>query len=60
MADPTVPKTWNWQPLSDSTAQLSASDSIRLKWPKGDDEVDVHVVTMRVRQLSRYQVVIVR
>jgi hypothetical protein len=29
-------------------------------WPKGDDEVSVHVLTTRVRKLYRCQVVIVR
>jgi len=32
----------------------------QLKWPKGDDDVYVHVVTTRVRKLYSCQVVIVR
>jgi hypothetical protein len=58
--DPTVPAGWAWQRLSDYTAKLSASDYVRIKWPKGDDEVYLHVVTTRVRKLYRCQVVIVR
>jgi hypothetical protein len=58
--DPTAPQGWTWQQLSDYTAKLGASDYVRLKWPKGDDEVDVHVLTTRVRKLYRCQVVIVR
>ena len=58
--DPTAPDGWAWQQLSDYTAKLGASDYVRLKWPKGDDEVYVHVVTTRVRKLYRCQVVIVR
>ena len=60
VADPTASKGWRWQRLSDYTAQLSASDYVQLKWPKGDDEVYVHVVTTRVRKLYCCQVVIVR
>jgi hypothetical protein len=33
---------------------------VRIKWPKGDDEVYVHVITTRVRKLYRGLVVIVR
>jgi hypothetical protein len=58
--DPTAPQGWSWQQLSDYTAKLGASDYVRLKWPKGDDEVYVHVLTTRVRKLYRCQVVIVR
>ncbi len=58
--DPTAPKGWAWQRLSDYTAHLSASDYVQLKWPKGDSDVYVHVVTTRVRKLYRCQVVIVR
>ena len=58
--DPTVPQGWRWHKLSDSTAQLSSSDYRQLKWPKGNDEVYVHVVSTRVRKLYRCQVVIVR
>jgi SRSO17 transposase len=58
--DPTAPQGWTWQQLSDYTAKLGASDYVRLKWPKGDDEVYVHVLTTRVRKLYRCQVVIVR
>jgi len=58
--DPSAPQGWRWQRLSDYTAQLSASDYIQLKWPKGDDDVYVHVVTTRVRKLYSCQVVIVR
>src|SRR6266550_1096575 len=58
--DPSAPEGWRWQRLSDYTAQLSASDYIQLKWPKGDDDVYVHVVTTRVRKLYSCQVVIVR
>src|SRR6266699_2711856 len=60
VADPTAPDGWAWQQLSDYTAKLSARDYVRIKWPKGDDEVYVHVVTTRVRKLYRCQVVIVR
>lgn len=58
--DPTAPEGWRWQRLSDYTAKLAASDYLRLKWPKGDEEVYVHVVTTRVRKLYSCQVVIVR
>ena len=60
VADPTVPQGWCWQQLSDYTACLRASDYRRLKWPKGDKEVYVHVVNTRVRKLYCCQVVIVR
>src|SRR5207244_7187475 len=60
VADPSVPKGWKWQRLSDYTAQLQASDYVQLKWPKGKKSVFVHVVTTRVRSLYRSQVVIVR
>ena len=58
--DPTAPNGWSWQQLSDYTAQLKASDYVQLKWPKGEEEVYVHVVTTRVRKLYSCQVVIVR
>ncbi len=58
--DPTAPQGWRWQKLSDYTAQLGTSDYRRLKWPKGDEEVYVHVVSTRVRKLYCCQVVIVR
>jgi len=60
VADPTAPDGWAWQQLSDYTAKLGASDYVRIKWPKGDHEVYVHVVNTRVRKLYRCQVVIVR
>jgi hypothetical protein len=60
VADPTIPQGWRWQRLSDYAAQLSASDYVQLRWPKGKDTVYVHVVTTRVRSLYRCQVVIVR
>lgn len=60
VADPSTPKGWKWQRVSDYTAQLSASDYVQLTWPKGKDTVYVHVVTIRVRSLYRCQVVIVR
>jgi hypothetical protein len=60
VADPTAPQGWAWQQLSDYTAKLGASDYVRIKWPKGDQQVYVHVVTTRVRKLYRCQVVIVR
>src|SRR6266700_7376825 len=49
VADPTAPAGWTWQQLSDYTVKLCASDYVRIKWPKGDQEGDVHVVTTRVR-----------
>jgi DDE superfamily endonuclease len=58
--DATAAEGWRWQRLSDYTAKLSASDYVQLKWPKGDEEVYVHVVTTRVRKLYSCQVVIVR
>jgi hypothetical protein len=58
--DSTAPQGWAWQQLAEYTAQLGASDYRRLKWPKGDHEVYVHVVSTRVRKLYRCQVVIVR
>jgi hypothetical protein len=60
VADPSAPQGWRWQQLSDYTAHLSASDYRRIKWPKGDDDVYVHVVSTRVRKLYSCQVVIVR
>ncbi len=60
IADPSAPNGWRWQRLSDYTATLSASDYVLLKWPKGDEEVYVHVVSTRVRKLYSCQVVIVR
>ncbi len=58
--DPSAPQGWRWQQLSDYTAQLRTSEYRRIKWPKGDDEVYVHVLTTRVRKLYCCQVVIVR
>src|SRR5437763_1032381 len=58
--DRTAPNVWSWQQLSDYTTQLKASDYVQLKWPKGEEEVYVHVVTTRVRKLYSCQVVIVR
>jgi len=58
--DATASKGWRWQRLSDYTAQLTAKDYVQIKWPKGDDNVYVHVVTTRVRKLYSCQVVIVR
>ncbi len=60
VADPSAPKGWKWQRMSEYTAQLSESDYVELTWPKGDKTVYVHVVTTRVRSLYRCQVVIVR
>jgi hypothetical protein len=60
VADPSAPKGWKWQRVSEYTAQLSASDYVELPWPKGEKTVYVHVVTTRVRSLYRCQVVIVR
>ena len=60
VADPSAPKGWKWQRLSEYTAQLRASDYVELAWPKGKKMVYVHVVTTRVRSLYRCQVVIVR
>ena len=60
VADPSAPEGWSWQRLSDYTAKLSASDYVQLKWPKGEDDVYVHVVSTRVRKLYSCQVVIVR
>lgn len=60
VADPSAPKGWKWQRLSEYTAQLSASDYVELSWPKGEKTVYVPVVTTRVRSLYRCQVVIVR
>jgi len=60
VADPTAPKGWKWQRLSEYTAQLRASDYVELAWPKGEKTVYVHVITTRVRSLYRCQVVIVR
>ncbi len=60
VADPTAPKGWKWQRLSEYTAQLRVSDYVELAWPKGKKMVYVHVVTTRVRSLYRCQVVIVR
>jgi hypothetical protein len=60
VADPSAPKGWKWQRLSEYTAQLSASDYVELTWPKGEKTVYVHIVTTRVRSLYRCQVVIVR
>jgi DDE superfamily endonuclease len=58
--DPGVPEGWRWQRLSDYTAKLAASDYVQLKWPKGEDDVYVHVVVTRVRKLYACQVVIVQ
>ena len=58
--DATASKGWRWQRLSDYTAQLTAKDDVQIKWPKGEDQVYVHVVTTRVRKLYSCQVVIVR
>jgi len=41
-------------------AQLQASDSFPLTWPKGKESVFVHGVNTPVRSLYRSQVVIVR
>jgi hypothetical protein len=60
VADPAAPQGWTWQRLSDYTAQLSANDYVQVKWPKGEEDVYVHVVTTRVRKLYSCQVVIVR
>ena len=60
IADPSAPHGWRWQQLSDYTAHLGTNDYQRLKWPKGEQEVYVHVATTRVRKLYGCQVVIVR
>jgi SRSO17 transposase len=60
VADPSAPKGWKWQRLSEYTAQLSASDYIEVPWPKGEKTVYVHTVTTQVRSLYRCQIVIVR
>ncbi len=60
VTDPDTSQGWRGPQLSDYTAHLSASDYRRIKWPKGDDDVYVHVVTTRVRKLYCCQVVIVR
>src|SRR6266567_64879 len=57
--DPTALNGWSWQRLSDYTAKLRASDYVQIKWPKGDEDVYVHIVTTRVRKLYSCQVVIV-
>ena len=51
VADPSAPKGWKWQRLSEYTAQLSASDYVELPWPKGEKTGYVHVVTTPVRSL---------
>jgi hypothetical protein len=53
--DPTTAQGWRWQKLSDYTAHLSQSDYMRVKRPKGEEEVDVHVVTTSVRKLYRWK-----
>jgi len=58
--DPAAPEGWRWQRLSDYTAQLSANDYVQVKWPKGEEDMYVHVITTRVRKLYSCQVVIVR
>jgi DDE superfamily endonuclease len=58
--DPAASQGWTWQRLSDYTAQLGPNDYVQVKWPKGDEDVYVHVVTTRVRKLYSCQVVIVR
>jgi len=58
--DPTAPKGWGGPRLSDYTAHLWARDYVQLKWPRGDGDVYVHVVTTRVRKLYRGPLVIVR
>ena len=60
VADPSAPKGWKWQRLSEYTAQLRASDYVELTWPKGEKTIYVHVITARVRSLYRCQIVIVR
>jgi hypothetical protein len=39
VADPTAPQGWAWQRLSAYTARLDASAYVRIKWPKGDQQV---------------------
>ncbi len=46
--DPTAPNGWGGPRLSDYTAHLSASDYVQFKWPKGEEDVYMHVVTTQV------------
>src|SRR5207244_13505346 len=59
VADPSTPKGWKWQRLSEYTAQLRASDYVELAWAKGEKTVYVHVVTGREGRLERRQYVMV-
>jgi hypothetical protein len=58
--DPTEPRGWRWQRLSDYAASLDKSAYVERKWPRGGKTVYVHVVSTRVRKLYCCQVVIVR
>ncbi len=58
--DPSDPRGWRWQRLSEYAAPLDDSASVECKWPRGGKTVYVHVVTTQVRKLYRCQVVIVR
>ncbi len=58
--DPSDPRGWRWQRLSDYAASLEDSAFVERTWPRGGKTVYVHVVTTQVRTLYRCQVVIVR
>lgn len=63
IADPTAPRGWRWQRLTDYVAGLTATDYQLLSWPSHGDaphQVWVHRVSTRVRKLYRCQVIIVR
>jgi hypothetical protein len=60
LEDPSEPRGWRWQRLSDYAASLDDSAYVECAWPRGGKTVYVQVVTTQVRKLYRCQVVIVR
>jgi hypothetical protein len=66
LEDPTAERGWCWQRLDEYTAALPESAYQRIRWPSqaaaGQEPrwVYAHLVSTRVRKLSRCQVLIVR
>lgn len=61
--DPTTPRGWRWQRLTEYAAGLTEADYQLVAWPSQGEaprQVWVHVVRTRVRTLYRCQVIIVR
>lgn len=60
--DPETEKGWRWQRVDEYAKQLTETDFTKVNWPElsGDREVNVHVVSSRIKKLYRCQVIFVR